>query len=306
MRRRPPSPALVLPLVLCLSLAVHAVEPAPAEPAKPAAPQKPVEPAPAFVVVLDPGHGGEHAGAVGPRQLKEKDVTLAVALRLKARLEAVPGVSVLLTREDDVDVGLHARMVFANTKKADLFVSLHANSMPTRLSRKEAHGVETYFLSADPSSAEARMLADAENADAPEDAPQATDDPVGLILQDLARTAAHVDAAAFAKLVHRSIVKGTQTKSRGVKQAPFYVLIGAEMPAILVEMGFISHPWEGRRLSDPAHQEKLAAAIDSGIAEFRRTVVDRRNAGFEPHVVEDPPVDAEHAAEPSDGAADTH
>lgn len=235
-----------------------------------------------FTVALDPGHGGSHDGALAPDGTKEKDVALAVAREVQELLAQDPEVRVLLTRDDDVDVALHDRTTRANEAKADLFVSIHCNSMPTAKTRKNTHGVETFFLSADASDAEARALAERENADVAHADAGGALDPVSLILQDLSRSQAHADASLLAGHVHRSLVKGIAAKDRGVRQAPFIVLLGAEMPAVLVEIGFISHPDEGNRLTRPAHRRKVAQAIVAGVREFRTKVHERRAAGHGP------------------------
>lgn len=228
-----------------------------------------------FTVVIDPGHGGVHEGATGPNGEKEKDVSLAVARVLRELLER-DGARVVLTREQDVDVPLPDRTALANREGADLLVSIHCNSMPTVKARRLTHGAETYFLSPDASDAEAGALAARENADAGENVALGAMDPIQLILMDLARTQAHADAAHLADLVQAKLVGETGAKDRGVRQAPFLVLSGAQMPAVLVELGFISHPTEGRRLGEAAYQRKAAEGILEGIRAFRDTVWVRR------------------------------
>ena len=241
-----------------------------------------------FTVAIDPGHGGVHDGAISPDGVKEKDVALGVARELRALLERDGDVRVVLTRDDDVDVALVDRTTLANEIRADLLVSIHCNSMPTRKSRKRAWGIETYFLSADASDAEAHALAARENSDGSHDAGPVALDPISLILQDLSRSQAHADASLLARQLHRSMVEGLDAKDRGVRQAPFIVLLGAEMPAVLVEIGFISHPTEGRLLAKAAHQQKVAAALYAGIREFRTRVYARRTAAPAPAVAPAP------------------
>jgi len=224
---------------------------------------------PAFTAVLDPGHGGELTGAVSPQGDLEKDLTLQIARRVKKRLEALGG-RVVLTRAADSRVPLANRAAVANALDADLFVSIHLNSMPTEASRRASSGVETYFLSADASDAGAEASAARENADrlAGEPAPD-PDDPVALILDDLESAAALAGSSRLAYALHEKLVAGLQAENRGVKQAPFYVLAGARMPAVLLEVGFISHAAEAAKLRSAAHQEKIAAAVAEGVATWR-------------------------------------
>ena len=231
----------------------------------------------ALVVVLDPGHGGKfpHDGAHGRGGLVEKDVSLAVAQKTKALLEAA-GATVVLTRENDDDVSLAERARVANEAGADLFLSIHCNSMEKREDRKVTRGVETYFLSPDPTDAEAKMLAELENG-----GPGAVPLPkaasaVEGILNDLALGQARNDSAALARLVQNHVIRGTWATSRGVRQAPFLVLSGTRMPSVLVEIGFISHPQEGRLLGKEKYQLKIAAALSEAVRDFADKVLARR------------------------------
>ncbi len=229
---------------------------------------------PAFTAVLDPGHGGELTGAVSPQGDREKDLTLQIARRIKRRLEQLGG-RVVLTRSADTRVLLASRAALANALDADLFVSIHLNSMPTEASRRASSGVETYFLSADASDAGAEASAARENADrlAGEPAPD-PNDPVALILDDLESTAALSGSSRLAYALHDKLVAALRAENRGVKQAPFYVLAGARMPAVLLEVGFISNEAEAARLRTPGHQERIAAAVAAGVAAWR--AADRR------------------------------
>jgi N-acetylmuramoyl-L-alanine amidase len=232
-----------------------------------AAPARPSRP-PAFVAVVDPGHGGEKEGAVGPDGAVEKDVTLQIARRLKARLEKL-GARVLLTRTGDTTVPLANRAALANAERADVFVSIHLNSMPAP-ARSRARGVETYFLSADASDASATAVAARENADRLAGEPEMDpSDPVAGILSSLEDTANLSESSRLAYEVHERIVRSAAAEDRGVKQAPFYVLAGARMPAVLVEVGFLSHPDEAARLRTPGHQERIAQGIAEGISAWR-------------------------------------
>ncbi|HTT72049.1 MAG TPA: N-acetylmuramoyl-L-alanine amidase [Anaeromyxobacteraceae bacterium] len=223
---------------------------------------------PAFVAVVDPGHGGEKEGAVGPSGLREKELALEIARRLADRLRRMGG-RVVLTRTGDVAVPLAERVALANAERADLFVSIHLNAMPGG-GRDKAQGVETYFLSADASDASATAVAARENADRLAGEPELDPgDPVSGILQDLADTDALTESSRLAYSIHERLVERLGAENRGVKQAPFYVLAGARMPAVLVEVGFISHAEESRKLASPAYQERAARAIAEGVASWR-------------------------------------
>lgn len=216
-------------------------------------------------VVVDPGHGGEKEGAVGPGGTREKDLALAIALRLAALLEE-RGHEPILTRREDRTLGLAPRIALANEREADLFVSIHANSVPSK--RERVQGVETYFLSSEASDAQALALAEQENADEVET--PLSRDPLGFILADLARREAHVGSSRLAVEVHQSLVRMSGARNRGVRQAPFFVLSGAQMPAVLVEVGYISHPQEERRLLSSEYQQRIAQGIAEGIEAFGR------------------------------------
>jgi len=213
-------------------------------------------------VVIDPGHGGRDTGAIGPRGLREKDVALAIARTLAARLRAL-GFSVILTRKDDSYVSLDERTRIANQARADLFVSVHCNAAR----RRTLTGVETWTLNV-ASDRYATRLATFENADA-----ERTVSDLRLILADLATRANASDARDLAQSVQSSLVRNLRARAgrvgdHGVKQALFYVLLGAHMPAILVETGFISNPAEEARLRSRKYQTGTAEAIARGVKEF--------------------------------------
>lgn len=225
-------------------------------------------PEPAYVVVLDPGHGGAKDGAIASSGVREKDVALGIARRVAALLR-VRGGRAVLTRSGDAEVPLARRAAIANAEHADLFVSIHLNAMPGA-ARRVSHGVETYFLSADATDASATAVAARENADRLSGEPEFDrTDPVSGILEDLANTSALVESSDLAYALHDALVAGTGAADRGVKQAPFYVLAGARMPAALVEVGFLSHPAESRRLATAGYQERVARAIVEGIEAWR-------------------------------------
>lgn len=233
-------------------------------------------------IILDPGHGGAQEGAKGPGSLREKDVALQIAQRLRVRLEAAGG-EVYLTRERDAQLSLSERVAMTNDHGADLFISIHANSMPTRRMRARTEGIETYFLSASASGEGARAVADRENAEAPVSRAARGDSTLAFILEDLVRTEAHADSSRLAYAIHPRLISRTRAADRGVQQAPFFVLSGVECPAVLVEVGYISHPQEGLKLGRAEYQEKLAEAISEGVLAFLRETR-RRDAARGPQV----------------------
>lgn len=224
------------------------------------------------LVVIDPGHGGTQAGASSPDGLVEKNISLALARRVKGALERELKATVVLTREQDSLVLLPERVTLANRRKPDAFVSIHANSMPTQRQRLLHEGIETYFLSAAASGEEARKVAARENAEAGGQPKGVGGDTLSFILADLQRAETHADSSRLAYAVQEALIAQTGAVDRGVQQAPFYVLMGLDAPAVLIEVGFISHPDESKRLSDPAYQERLARAIAAGLTKFLREV----------------------------------
>jgi N-acetylmuramoyl-L-alanine amidase len=224
---------------------------------------------PAFVAVIDPGHGGEQPGARAPDGVLEKDVALAIARKVAAQLKRQGG-RIVLTRTGDISVPLADRAALAVAERADLFISIHLNSMATRRRRARTQGVETYFLSADASDASATAVAARENADRLAGEPEVDpNDPVAGILRDLQSTEALAGSSRLAYAIHEQLVKACGAEDRGVKQAPFYVLAGASMPAVLVEVGFISHPAESRRLRSGNYQDRVARAIADAVVLWR-------------------------------------
>ncbi len=220
------------------------------------------------VVVIDPGHGGSENGAVGPTGLREKDVALDLARRLKRVLQRDPGVSVVLTRDEDRRLDLDERTAVANHNQADLFISIHLNSSP----RSAAYGAETYFLSAEATDDEARTLAALENRAHRVDT-HLTDQgelrDLELVLWDLAQNRHLAESAALAESVQTHMNELTGTRDRGVRQAPFRVLMGATMPAILVEVGFISNREEEDRFRGLSYRNRVVEAIANAVDEFR-------------------------------------
>ncbi len=220
------------------------------------------------VVVIDPGHGGKDPGAIGPDGLKEKDVVLAIAKKLKKELES-RGFVVYLTREKDVFIPLERRSEFANRKKAGIFISIHANAS----FRKKTRGVEVYYLSVEATDSEARAVAAMENGliDFGEGRKQIRIEEEGylpLILGDMAQTEYVEESMVLAEKVLKSLSRATRARARFTKGARFVVLEHAMMPAILVETGYITNPIESRNLADREYQWKIARGIADGIVKF--------------------------------------
>ncbi|MBZ5638288.1 MAG: N-acetylmuramoyl-L-alanine amidase [Acidobacteriia bacterium] len=234
------------------------------------------------VIVVDPGHGGVEIGAAGPSGAQEKDVALDLARRLKIALEREAGATVVLTRDEDRLVPLDERSAIANHNRALLFLSIHLNASK----RRGAAGAETYFLAPESTDDEARTLAALENhasgvAEAPEAQKPEGDRGLDLILWDLAQNQYLAESARLAESVQKEMNALAGTKDRGVRQAPFRVLMGATMPAILVEAGFITDPAEESRLKDPAYLDKVVDAIVRAVRGYLegRTRLDEPGAG---------------------------
>ncbi|MEX2208291.1 MAG: N-acetylmuramoyl-L-alanine amidase [Myxococcota bacterium] len=217
----------------------------------------------AGTVVIDPGHGGADLGARGPNGVLEKELTLAVAKRLAKLLRAQGGFEVVLTRTSDAFVALSERTEIANRSQATLFVSIHANSAP----ETEIAGSETYFLSLEASDDEAMRVAMTENdVFGQEGTADEGADVVGAILGDLIRTEHLRESSALAAMIQRQLAS-LPGQSRGVKQAPFVVLTGVNMPAALVEIGFITNPSEAVRMGQRDRQDAIAKALAAAIRE---------------------------------------
>jgi N-acetylmuramoyl-L-alanine amidase len=214
-------------------------------------------------IVIDPGHGGHDTGTIGPNGLYEKDLVLDVSKRLGKLLATRLGAEVVFTRPDDTFIPLETRTAIANQEQADLFVSVHANSSRD----PDARGVETYYLNFT-SSPEALEVAARENA--------ASDKSIHE-LQDLVKTIALKEkieeSREFAFDVQQSLHRGLAAKTpgirdRGVKKAPFVVLIGANMPSILAEISFISNAADERRLKSPEYRQRIAESLYRGISRY--------------------------------------
>ena len=217
-------------------------------------------------IVIDPGHGGDDAGAVGPNKRYEKIINLNVSKTLYSILKQ-RGYKVYLTRSDDTFIKVMNRTVLANEKNADLFISIHTNSVPKEKAN-EIDGIETFFLS--PARNErAKRVAALENKS---DIREMSDSSKDVFLESLNRpriTASH----KFAIDVQAGLLQSTRTKYKdindsGVREGPFWVLVGAQMPSILVELGYVSHPTESKRLYDKNYQQLLANGIANGVDSY--------------------------------------
>ncbi len=218
-------------------------------------------------VVIDAGHGGHDTGTIGPTGLCEKDVVLDVALRLKGLLERQTGSAVVLTRNDDTFIPLEERTAVANQHAADLFISIHANASQDH----SARGLETYYLNftSDP---EALEVAARENATSQESVHQLQD-----LIKKIALAEKVEESRELAKLVQReerqTLTKaGNAQRDRGVKRAPFVVLIGANMPSILAEISFLTNPRDERLLKRPEYRQKIAEGIYQGVTRYVNTL----------------------------------
>ncbi|MBH1989024.1 MAG: N-acetylmuramoyl-L-alanine amidase [Myxococcaceae bacterium] len=231
---------------------------------EPASSQPESTPFKALTIVIDPGHGGDDPGAIGRKGLREKDITLAVSKRLKLLLERdLPGTQVYLTRETDKTLSLPERTQFANSKKADLFLSVHVNASLNR----STQGVETYYLNTTHDRYALRLAA-RENA-----MTESETSNLEYILADLAMKSSVSDSVKLGNLVQNSlctnlISRWNDTKNLGLKSALFYVLMGAKMPAILIETAFISNSTDEKRLKQDPYQHALAEGIVKGIQRF--------------------------------------
>ena len=228
---------------------------------------------PLRTIVVDAGHGGHDSGAVGPGGLMEKELVLDVSRRVAKLLEDKLDVKVKLSRDTDTFVALRDRTTFANKERADLFVSIHANAHRVVASE----GVEVYFLSSEATDSAARQAAATENSVVQMEKPAngrgngSRADIVKSILWDLAQSGYQAESSRLAETVLDTMTQTLKIPNRGVKQAGFYVLGGAAMPAILVEIGFVTNPKEEKRLKESRYRDEIARAIVSGLADYKRT-----------------------------------
>jgi N-acetylmuramoyl-L-alanine amidase len=218
-------------------------------------------------IIIDPGHGGRDYGAPGYlKGVHEKDIVLQISRRLAKMIRKELKYEVYLTRNSDRFLTLEERTAIANTKNADLFISIHTNSHKDR----RAYGIETYFLNL-ATDDDAIRVAAMENATSTKNISD-----LQTILSDLMQNAKINESSRLAGYIQSSMVRHLKNKrysrirDKGVKQAPFYVLLGAQMPAVLVETSFISNPRECKRLITPKYQERLCEAIIKGIKTYVR------------------------------------
>jgi N-acetylmuramoyl-L-alanine amidase len=230
---------------------------------------------PVRVVVVDAGHGGEDTGARGPRGVLEKQANLGMAHALAAELGRTPGIRAVLTRDGDYFIPLRDRYRAAEKAKADLFISLHANSSPRRGS---GSGTEVYFLSLRGATDQAtKDLADLENAaDLVGGVPPQAEDDLVSILYDVKRSSALQQSQLLAESLLDHVTKDRRLEERGVKQAGFVVLKSVEFPSVLVETAFINNPVEARLLADPEFQRQMARQLAAGV----RAYLDKAHLGY--------------------------
>ena len=214
---------------------------------------------------MDAGHGGKDQGAKSASGIHEKNVNLAIARHVKTILVNRFKYRVVMTRKDDTFIPLKERSAIANNRNADLFVSIHANAAK----RKSAHGIETYFLGTTHND-DALAVAARENGELVQ---SVKDGQVQEILASLITTTKINDSSRLAGTVQENLFRSTRKKFRalknlGVKEGPFYVLHGADMPSILVEVGFLTNRKESRMLSKPDYLYRLASSIAEGIHKY--------------------------------------
>jgi N-acetylmuramoyl-L-alanine amidase len=217
-------------------------------------------------IVIDPGHGGEADGTEGPGGTLEKTITLQVSRRLKALIESRLGLRVILTRDEDRTLDQDARAAVANNNRADLFLSIHANAAV----RPSVKGAEVYYLSVDRASLESRRAIQQPGQALPQLGGGTRT--IELILWETAQLRHLEQSAALASLVEAALRNKVEMSPRPVQQAPFRVLVGANTPAVLVEVGYLSNPDEEKALASPARQDAIALALFEAVSAFRATV----------------------------------
>jgi len=219
-------------------------------------------------IVIDAGHGGKDPGAVGYRGTKEKDIALDVAKRLEKKLSKNLNVKIVMTRDEDIFLRLSERTRIANENNGSLFISIHTNAAEDR----RASGFETFLIGPNKNEAAVRVAA-RENAvlelEGISGQKLTNED---LIKATIAQSAFASKSEQFASMVQGEIKKRVQSKDRGVKQAGFYVLMGASMPNVLVELGFISNPSEEKKLRSPQYRDQLATAIYRAVEQYQKTL----------------------------------
>ncbi|TBR80760.1 N-acetylmuramoyl-L-alanine amidase [Campylobacter novaezeelandiae] len=220
------------------------------------------------LIVIDAGHGGKDSGALSDKKgtLKEKNIVLSTALKLGNELKK-KGYKVLYTRSTDKFINLRDRTKFANDKKADLFISIHANAAPNAKKAKSAEGVETFFLS--PARSErSKKAAEKENQGDFEEINYFSKQSILNFLNREKIIASNKFAIDVQKNILSQVRKKYKVVDGGVREAPFWVLVGAQMPAILIEIGYITHPSEGKRIANKSFQDTLAKGIVDGVESY--------------------------------------
>ncbi len=219
-------------------------------------------------IVIDPGHGGKDPGAIGVGGIMEKEMVMSIAKKLAAKLKNEMGIQVVLTRKDDRFVALEERTYRANAEDADLFISLHMNASPN----PDARGVETYYLN-NTSDEAAMRLAARENGSARKNISD-----LQFILSDMTQNMKLEDSITLAHRIQQSMVGGMtkeigEVRDLGVKKALFYVLVGARMPSVLVEMFFVTHRVEGPAMSREAGQDAMVNSLFDGIQKYQQSML---------------------------------
>ena len=220
-------------------------------------------------VVIDPGHGGDEPGTQGARGAQEKEITLAVSRRLRTLIESRLGLKVFLTRDDDRTMTLDDRSAFANNHQADVFLSIHANSAV----RPTLKGAEVYYLTVERADAEARKKAEDSGTTLP--ALGGGTRAIDLILWETAQARYLEQSATLAGYVEQALRGRVEMSPRAIQQAPFRVLVGANMPAALVEIGYLSNADQEAQLTTAAYQDRIAQALLDALIKFREFLEQR-------------------------------
>lgn len=215
-------------------------------------------------ICIDAGHGGSDMGAISPNEIAEKDITLKVAKKLRRIILSRLGLRVVMTRDADSEMSLNSRVAIANNQKAQMFVSIHVNSSY----RKAARGSETYFVSLKATDQDALALSQKENNSFKEIEEMTEDDELKMILWDMAQNEYIKESSKLAEYIQYELNILLHTRNRGVKQAPFRVLMRAAMPAVLVEVAFLSNSTEEKQLQEEQFLERVADAIYQGISKY--------------------------------------
>lgn len=233
---------------------------------KPAVPEpQPLIEKEEFIIAIDAGHGGKDSGAIGRNKTLEKDITLAISLKLKQKIDALPNMRAVLTRDTDVFIPLKQRVRIAHQKRADIFLSIHADSFP----QAPVQGASAYVLSTSgASSVMARILANSENASLQEVKLKGRESDVAFVLSDMTREANIRASRKLGQLVLGEIARHGKIHKPYVESAEFAVLRSIDMPSLLIETAFLSTPSEEKRLKNPVFQNKMAIAIAQGVQKF--------------------------------------